>query len=120
MERQEDRETIIDVDLGTFSRSVVLKTCVRFLDRLTFSLEADTSQGPVLHLRITAKCSQPLPALIAEFRAELIDQATREVLLKETKAIRELIVAQAFAEADLLDRSLVNAAYLDDPKGIGK
>jgi hypothetical protein len=33
-------------------------------------------------------------------------------------SIRELIVAQAFAEADIVDRSFSEGSNVEDPKGI--
>ena len=51
---------------------------------------------------------------------ELINQRIRLDIAAETKSIRELIVAQAFAEADLLDRSRSEGDYHDDPRGIAK
>ena len=47
---------------------------------------------------------EDLQRIIGEFGNELINQRIRAGLSRETKTIRELIVAQAFAEADLDDK----------------
>src|SRR5262245_14973130 len=41
--------------------------------------------------------------LVWDFLADLVDQSLRLKINAETRAIRELIVAQAFSEADLID-----------------
>jgi hypothetical protein len=56
--------------------------------------------------------------VVGEFSNELINQQVRRDVANETKAVRELIVAQAFAEADLIDKSECDASYIDDPRGI--
>lgn len=70
-------------------------------------------------VRITGKKSDlDLNTLAGEFSNSLIDERVRRDIAIETMSIRELIVAQAFAEADLLDRSLSEGSYIEDPKGI--
>jgi His-Xaa-Ser system protein HxsD len=68
--------------------------------------------------RKTPDCD--LHSLAGEFSNELINQRVRLQIASETRAIRELIVAQAFAEADLLDRSLSESSYVDDPRGVAR
>jgi hypothetical protein len=40
-------------------------------------------------------------------------------IANETRAIRELIVAQAFTEADLIDRSGSEGSYIEDLRDVG-
>jgi His-Xaa-Ser system protein HxsD len=61
-----------------------------------------------------------LANVAGEFSNELINQKVRLDIAAETRPIRELIVAQAFAEADLLDRTDSEAGYNDDPRGIAR
>lgn len=58
--------------------------------------------------------------LSGEFANVLLDHTLRARIAAETSAIRELIVAQAFCEADLLDRRQMNANVEDDPRGIAQ
>ena len=58
--------------------------------------------------------------LAGEFSNELVNQKVRLDVAAETKAIRELIVAQAFAEADLLGGGDSEADYVTDPRGISR
>jgi His-Xaa-Ser system protein HxsD len=72
-----------------------------------------------VRVRFASKSSDgALSITAAEFSNELVNQRVRLDIANETRSIRELIVAQAFAEADLLDRSDSEASYVDDPRGI--
>src|SRR2546422_9628688 len=60
-----------------------------------------------------------LTALAGEFANELLDYQVRSLVSAESGKIRELIVAQAFAESNLLDEpSDDNASSQSDPMGI--
>jgi His-Xaa-Ser system protein HxsD len=61
---------------------------------------------------------QNLASLLGEFCNELLDQQIREDLAKEAGPIRDLIVAQAFAEGNLLDPQRDDGSYEDDALGI--
>lgn len=91
----------ITVDTSVFSEDVVFKACYAFTDRCHVQVERRSLQ--TLGLLFKPRNVTELTWLIGEFRNELISQRVRERISVETKAIRELIVAQAFAEADFLD-----------------
>jgi His-Xaa-Ser system protein HxsD len=57
-------------------------------------------------------------AIAGEFSNALLEQSLRSRIAEETRAIRELIVAQAFCEGDLLDRRDSEAEPDDDPRHI--
>lgn len=52
------------------------------------------------------------------FANALLDAELRVLIANETKPIRELLVAQAFCEADLLDRRDLESDESTDPRGI--
>jgi len=110
----------LPVDTAIYSLEALFRVCYIFTDRCyLFLTPADESS--VINVFITGKTSDcNLRAIAGEFSNELINQKVRSDIALETNAIRELIVAQAFAEADLLDRSLSESSYIDDPKGITK
>ena len=58
--------------------------------------------------------------LTGDFLNELLDQALRERLEAEFGPVRELIVAQAFSEANMLDPVRDDGDYNDDPLSIGR
>jgi len=59
-------------------------------------------------------------ALAGDFSNELIDQRLRERLEQQFGDVRTLIVAQAFAEGNLLDAASADGDYASDPQGIGR
>ncbi|MDQ3803556.1 MAG: His-Xaa-Ser system protein HxsD [Acidobacteriota bacterium] len=113
-----DEGLCVCVDTAVYSQEALFRVCYAFTDRCYLFLQPEegSSVVKVMFTRKTADCD--LPTLAGEFSNELINQKVRLQIASETRAIRELIVAQAFAEADLLDRSLSEAGYADDPKGI--
>ena len=108
------------VDLRVYPLEALFATCYLFTDRCyLFLVPEDGGSEIIVHFaRKQPDCD--LNAIAGQFSNELISQRVRSDIAAETKAIRDLIIAQAFAEADLLDRSAMNADYNDDPKGIAK
>jgi His-Xaa-Ser system protein HxsD len=97
----------------------LFRVCYAFTDKCYLFLEPKEETPSVINVRFTRKeADHDLAPLAGEFSNALVDQRVRLEISAETKAVRELIVAQAFAEADLIDRSLSESSYIDDPKGI--
>ncbi|HET6977244.1 MAG TPA: His-Xaa-Ser system protein HxsD [Pyrinomonadaceae bacterium] len=108
----------IFVDTKIYSLEVLFRTCYSFTDRCYLFLEP-SNDSQIIAVRFANKSSDgTLSTTAAEFSNELVNQRVRFDIANETRSIRELIVAQAFAEADLLDRSDSDADYVDDPRGI--
>jgi len=92
------------VDTRIFSNSSVFRACYKFTDRVFIFLSHPTDSPEAI--AITVKPKQPivdLNLLMQEFFNELIDQGIREFLEEEFGPIRNLIVAQAFSEGNLLE-----------------
>jgi His-Xaa-Ser system protein HxsD len=94
----EATEVLIDVDLRLYPRAAIMKTCYWFSGRCTASVEQISDE--VVRVRLVPKSTASGAKLEDEFRTELLDQVVRAQVAEETKNIRELIVAQAFVEAD--------------------
>lgn len=115
-----DDSLVMAVDSGLYSRETLFRVCYLFTDRCYLFLSQEEN-SPVIQVRFTRKSTDPdLKKLAGEFSNELINQKVRLDVATETKAIRELIVAQAFAEADLFGGGDSESGYLDDPKGIAR
>jgi His-Xaa-Ser system protein HxsD len=109
----------MSVDTSIYSMDALFRVCYAFTDRCYLFLEPKEETPSVINVRFTRKeADHDLASLAGEFSNALIDQRVRLEIFAETKAVRELIVAQAFAEADLIDRTLSESSYIDDPKGI--
>jgi His-Xaa-Ser system protein HxsD len=115
-----DGSLSICVDTAIYSLEVIFRTCYVFTDRCYLFLSPNESNSVI---NVFCACKTPgcdLAALVGEFSNELINQRVRMDIAAQTRTIRELIVAQAFAEADLLSESQVQADYIADPRGIAK
>jgi His-Xaa-Ser system protein HxsD len=110
----------LEVDPSLYSVNAVLRAAYRFTDRCYVFLARAEDEPPRIVVTLTAKDGKQAPAAwIGELSNELIDQQLREELGRETQLIRELIVAQAFAEGNLLDQGDEDG-YEQDPLGIAR
>jgi len=108
------------VDTAVYSVEALFRVCYVFTDRCYLFLQPQTHSS-VIDVRLTRKTTAcDIDALSGDFANELISQRVRKDIALETKAVRELIVAQAFAEADFLGRELSEVSYTEDPKGIAQ
>lgn len=115
-----DDSLVIAVNSDLYSREALFRVCYLFTDRCYLFLSQEEG-SPVIHVRFTRKSPETdLNELAGEFSNELVNQKVRLDVAAETKAIRELIVAQAFAEADLLGAGDSEADYVYDPRGISR
>jgi len=115
-----DDRVALEVDTTIYGQEAVLRAAYKFTDRCYVFIEGDKIRAGSLIVALTPKASLSVGALIGEFCNELLDQQVRESLSREFGDIRTLIVAQAFAEGNLLDKERDEGDYLADPLGIGK
>ncbi len=94
-----DTELLLKLNTTLYPDDVIFRAVYTFTGRCTVLLDR---VGPdhVL-VQFSGGESLALSSLAGEFANELINQRVRADIANETRAIRELIVAQAFAEADL-------------------
>jgi len=113
-----DKTLTLEIDTAIYSLEAIFRVCYAFTDRCYLFLEPGTTDTSVV-VRITEKRPDfDLETVAGEFSNALIDERVRRDIATETMSIRELIVAQAFAEVDIVDRSLSESSYVEDPKGI--
>jgi His-Xaa-Ser system protein HxsD len=93
-------ERQLTVELPLYGQEGLFRACYAFTDRcFLFLREAGSSKVTVILRK--RQSPKTLDALVEEFANELINQSLRAQLAAETKGVREMIVAQAFAESDL-------------------
>jgi len=113
-----DKTLTLEIDTAIYSLEAIFRVCYAFTDRCYLFLKPGTTDTSVV-VRITEKKPDfDLETVAGEFSNALIDERVRRDIATETMSIRELIVAQAFAEADIVDRSFSESSYVEDPKGI--
>ena len=98
-----NEEAHFKADTAVYSKSSVFRACYKFTDRAYVFLSRTDDDSNSIVISIKAKNADDDPQeLVKEFCNELIDQGVREILEKEFGPIRNLIVAQAFSEGNLL------------------
>jgi His-Xaa-Ser system protein HxsD len=109
----------ICVDLAIYPLEVVLRACHVFTARC-YVFAHDAHQGTVVIDFAARNANDDLRELTGDFSNALLDYRLRARIAAETETIRELLVAQAFCEADLLDRREVEGDEHDDRRGIAR
>jgi His-Xaa-Ser system protein HxsD len=108
------------VDLSIFAIDAVLRASYALTGRC--HLFVDRREEGAGHVTVTVRpktAGSDLEELLGELSNELIDQQIRERLAERAGMIREMIVAQAFADGNLLDPDRDGGDPEDDPRGIG-
>ncbi len=87
------------VDTTLYTPEALFRACYAFTDRCYLFLKQVSAHEILVEFR-RSPSSPALADVVGAFANELIDQRVRADIARETRAIRERIVAQAFAEAD--------------------
>lgn len=114
------RSGALDIDLSVFSAAVVLRAAYKLTARAHVFTEPTEPSGGRWTVTFRARGGQDIEAVIGDFANELIDQRLREEMSLEMAPLRELVVAQAFAEGNLLDALRDEGDWEEDPQGIGR
>lgn len=99
----------VTVEKDVFSRSAVLRACYWFGEKLWFQIKETEEhlQIKVTLRETTSTLQNPKVKRIDEWMPDLfdafVDSQLRVEIQSETAAIRELIIAKAFAEAGVLE-----------------
>jgi His-Xaa-Ser system protein HxsD len=93
----------VTIDLGVYRLVAVQKSAYRFAERFTAVLGTpDANHLPVTFIFRVGTAEQDALEAVRLFFQELLDQELREQIGDETRAIRALIIAQAFSRTDLI------------------
>jgi His-Xaa-Ser system protein HxsD len=101
--RLDDGALRLSLALPIYPTDAILRTCYWLTERAYFYLEPRGGDAIEVTLISKADISADTNELAWEFLESLVDQCLRLQINAETRAVRELIVAQAFAEVDLID-----------------
>jgi len=112
---------VLTVDLSIYELESVLRACYKLTDRMYAHLSRDPATPESVRVSVLSKApGDDLEVLIGDLCNELLDQQIRTALAREAGPIREMIVAQAFAEGNLLDPERDEGDYDADPRGAGR
>lgn len=91
--------------LHTYTLDTVKKSCYRFSSSYFVSLESSDVEAIVtFRFPSTVNTSQE-EDIIERFQQDILDQDLRESVASQTEVVRNLILANAFSQTDLLDNS---------------
>jgi|SRR5579885_570529 len=96
-------EISLAVDENIYSRSTVLRACYWFTDRCYIFISRESDSRFAVNFRLKQPDRAKLEDLVGEFTNALLDFQLRADIGCETASVRELIVAKAFAEGNLLE-----------------
>ncbi len=116
-----DCTAAFEVDSSLFSVPAILRACYKLTDRAWFFLSRCPEAPHRIALTISTKsASTELATVVGDLTNELVDQQIRERLAEQAGPLRELLVAQAFSEGNLLEPERHATDYQSDPRGIGR
>ena len=124
--RFEDGALRVTLPIDVYGMDAIFRACYWLTERCYVYLAPP--EGNLIEVTLVAKeGGVPLTdRLTWDFLNDLVDQRLRIDINRETRTIREMIVAQAFAETDLIDNrgrivseaSEASQSRHDDPEGI--
>lgn len=104
----------VEFDTQIYRVSAIKKAAYRFGDRCHIQIEFGKGGKIVVTLKPKGPLNN-LQRLAGDFENEVLDQELREVVGQETEGVRNLLLAQAYAQTSLLDPQGEQADYHDDP-----
>jgi His-Xaa-Ser system protein HxsD len=112
------RTAMVELDPTVYRLEAIKKAAYKFGDRCFVQIDTCANGRVVIILKTKRVLMDDLEQLAGEFRNEVLDQELREVVAKETEAVRNLLLAQAFSKTALLDPTGEAADFRDDPLNI--
>ena len=109
----------LEIDREVFSLDALLRASYKFTDRCHVFIHIHETRTDRWLIVIRGKTADEhdVSDIAGDFSNELIDQQLRERLERQFGDVRTLIVAQAFAEGNLLDAAGADEDYVEDPPG---
>jgi His-Xaa-Ser system protein HxsD len=109
-----DEKTIeLRFDPNLYSSEVLHKCFYWYAEQYSVTIQKDNQ---LFIVKIVSKINDPdFDLLIIKLKTDLIDFKTREIISLETKNIRDLLIAKAFANSDEFDEP--PPGHVNDPLG---
>jgi len=121
LSKLDSNRLVLEIDTSVYSLSSIFRASYIFTDRCYIFLGRSEETKEVVLVSLSGKDETVnLEKLGGAFFNELVDQNVRESLSRESGDLRTLIVAQAFAEGNLLDTDRDEGDYKKDPLGISQ
>lgn len=108
-----NKNLLIYLEKDLYSADVVYKCFYWYGDNFNIDIQSYSSTQFLVTV-IPKNEQEDLKSLIEKIQKDLIDFKLRDIVTKETKTIRELIIAKAFAYYGIDDNPITNVS---DPVG---
>ena len=100
----------LEIDLNAFSLDSVKRAAYRFADRFSVELAVSGTTATCTAIFESNKPDDWIDSVVDMFRKELLDQDLRQSIRKETKDVRNLILAHVFSKTGLIEDESVPPA----------
>lgn len=115
------RWAALEIDTSIYELGAIFRASYALTDKYFIFISRSAEEENRIIVALSTKAGDaPARALAGEFSNQLIDHQLRCTLAREAGPLRELIVAQAFSEGNLLDEQRDDGDYQEDPLGIGR
>ena len=92
---------IAEYDSKIYEKSALIKAAYSFINEYYIHLEINDKGN--YFISFTAKSENSAPHIIERFENELLAQTVRQHVYRETKSLREIMVARAMASSMIID-----------------
>lgn len=102
-----DSRLQLTLDAALYSEAVVFKCFYWYGSDFDVVIDRATDERSLVVALTPRRCAlthDALQALVSRVKRDLVDFKTRDIVARETHAIRELLVAKAFASSDEYDQ----------------
>jgi His-Xaa-Ser system protein HxsD len=97
---------ILSFDTYIYSIEAIKKTAYKFADRTSVVISSSSDSKILVTFNFTGQNAKDDPQqVISDFCNELLDQDLRDVIKKETGALRNVLIAHAFSRSSLAEES---------------
>lgn len=95
---------IAEYDSQIYEKSALIKAAYSFINEYYIHLEINDKEN--YYISFTAKSEKSAPQIIERFENELLAQTVRQYVYRETKSLREIMVARAMASSMIIDEDV--------------
>lgn len=116
IERLNEAVLRVTVDKALYSEEVVYKCFYWYGDAFSISIEKEENTHQITLGKLNGSITEEgFAHLLSKIKNDLVDYKTREIIHKETKNIKEILIAKAFSSFDSYDEH--PKGDIEDPVG---
>ena len=109
-------EAVVSVQPEVYTLDVILRTAHRFMDRCY--VHVNQANPTLIEVSFRQRGETDLDVVTGEFCNELLDGTLREIVSRESRAERDLILAHALSRHPVLNSEFETADAFSDPANL--